>query len=227
MFTIYVIEFLLFSFVGWVIDSGYRSFVDRKWINVGYFRGPLCPIYGLGGVVLVFIFNSFSFLSPLILWLVAAMGMVIVEFIGGVFSEKVLKIKLWDYSDAKWHFAGHIDLLHSLYWLLLAILFGVFIFPLVQLLESIIIIPEFLDMPIFLLFLIFFISVTIRKDPSRYLDIHRKFANISVLQYQKIYSNIKKMRKAKSVKIRLHLQAIIEKQLQNTGAYLKKIKINR
>ena len=114
MFTIYVIEFLLFSFVGWIIDSGYRSFIDKKWINAGYFKGTMCPIYGFGGIILMFIFNYFSFLNPLILWMMAGLGLVIVEYAGGIFSENALKIKLWDYSNAKWHLGGHIDLLHSL-----------------------------------------------------------------------------------------------------------------
>jgi len=228
MLTIYIIDFLLFSFLGWIIDSGYRSFIDRKWINAGYFRGPICPIYGFGGLTLVFIFTYFEYLNPLWVWLIAAVAMTVVEYIGGIFSEKILKIKLWDYSDAKWNIGGHIDLLHSLYWLLLVILFGSFIFPIVLLFEEFILgliyIPEVWDIPLFLLFIVIAIAMTIRKDPSRYLDIHKKVANLSVGQYQKVFTNINKLRKSRSIFVRERLKCAIDQQLKNTGAYLKKIK---
>ena len=116
MLTLYLLEFLAFSSLGWLIDSGYRSLTDKKWINAGFFKGPICPIYGFGALVLLFILKYLSFLHPFMLILCASLGLVLVEYLGGIFTEKVLKVKLWDYSFSKYQLGGHIDLLHSVYW---------------------------------------------------------------------------------------------------------------
>ena len=55
MITIYLIEFLIFLFIGWVIDSAYRSVASSKLRNSGYFKGPFCPIYGFGGTLTFYI----------------------------------------------------------------------------------------------------------------------------------------------------------------------------
>ena len=97
MIIIYIIEFFIFSFIGWIIDSGYRTFQDKKLVNAGYFRGPFCPIYGLGGLTLLFLFKYLNFLNSLWVIIIASLAMVLVEYIGGIFSVKILKVNLWDY----------------------------------------------------------------------------------------------------------------------------------
>jgi len=136
MFFIYLVEFIVFSFFGWIIDSVYRSFVDKKIINAGYFRGPVCPIYGFGGLALVFTAKFLVFCSFLTKIMVGFLLILLIEYLGSIFSEKVLKIKLWDYSKAILNLNGRIDIYHSFYWLILVILFYYFVFPLVVGVES-------------------------------------------------------------------------------------------
>lgn len=38
--------FLIYSFLGWAMESIYRSILEKKMINTGFLRGPVCPIYG-------------------------------------------------------------------------------------------------------------------------------------------------------------------------------------
>lgn len=218
-----ILEFLFFSFLGWAIDSGYRSYQERKWINAGYFQGPVCPIYGFGALTLIFIFKYFSDLPHLILIFLGTTALILVEFMGGLFSETVLKVKLWDYSSSRFNWRGHIDLLHSFYWLISVIFFSFLIYPSVIYWEKLIQVPEFLEIPAFLIFVFSALWLTIRKEPARYLEIKEKFANLSLDDYQKIFSNIRKMQQTKSEKMRLKLEQLIQTQLRNSGAYLKKL----
>ena len=131
MLAVYVIEFLLFSFMGWVIDSLYRSITDKKWVNAGYFRGPICPIYGFGALALIFFLKYFAFLPVWGMLLLCWLALIVVEYVGGIFSEKVLGLKLWDYSESSYHLGGHIDILHSFYWGILAAAFYYLVYPVV------------------------------------------------------------------------------------------------
>jgi uncharacterized membrane protein len=110
---------------GWVIDSLYRSVFEKRWVNAGYFFGPVCPIYGFGALTLLILSESI-FEKPLLLKAVVYfVSLSAVEFVGGLFCVYILKTRLWDYSNAPLNFMGHIDMKHSIYWLLLAFVFEI------------------------------------------------------------------------------------------------------
>ena len=113
----YVLIFLVFSVVGWVIDTTYRSIAKGLYSPIRNY--PFSPVYGVGAVVLSIFYTHtpYSYLTSIC---VATVLMVLVELLGGIFSEKVLKKRLWNYSQNRFNFMGHIDLLHSFFWLMLA-----------------------------------------------------------------------------------------------------------
>lgn len=222
--SIVILEFLIFSFFGWIIDSAYRSFLLHKPINGGFFRGPICPIYGVGAVVLLFIFKTFSFLP---VWLVVGIGwlaMVLVEYVGAVFSEKVLQIKLWDYSDSRFDFKGRIDLAHSIYWLGLSVFFYYFILPNLIRLENSLHTPFYLDVPLVLIFFVILIWATVNKAPAKFLEFKEKVLDISVGEYQQMISDIKKYYRLKTEEAKKVLGQRINERLQRAGAKLKEKK---
>ena len=47
--------FIIYSFLGWLMESVFRSICEKKMINTGFLRGPFCPIYGIGAIIM-FIF---------------------------------------------------------------------------------------------------------------------------------------------------------------------------
>ena len=58
------IEYWLFTFciycmAGWVQESTIESLYHRRPINRGFLRGPYIPIYGVGGLLLLFICHPF------------------------------------------------------------------------------------------------------------------------------------------------------------------------
>ena len=38
--------FIIYSFLGWIMESIVRSVSEKKIINTGFLKGPVCPIYG-------------------------------------------------------------------------------------------------------------------------------------------------------------------------------------
>ena len=119
-FQHYVVIFLVFSFFGWIIDTTYRSVAEGL-----YFPGTrhfFDPVYGLGALVLTLFFSYADFFVPFQI-LVAGLLLTLVELFAGIFIHKVLGYRLWDYYNNQWNFMGHIDLLHSSYWVLLALVY--------------------------------------------------------------------------------------------------------
>ena len=119
-----LINFLIFSFVGWVYEFILCIIHGEGLVNRGFLFGPWLPIYGIGGM-LIFGFmwkwaNEKKYLPlpgkkqinvkpVLVLVLIAAVSMVvellatyIIEATGGDFRT------LWDYSDRFLNFQGRI-----------------------------------------------------------------------------------------------------------------------
>jgi uncharacterized membrane protein len=117
---VYLIQFFAFSFFGWIIDSTYSSITKKRIVFSGYFKGvPLCPLYGFGGIVLL---DGFELLAGNPAWVVIGVTtvlVILVEYVGGYFSEMILGEKLWDYSAEYGNLYGYISLFHSTLWLLL------------------------------------------------------------------------------------------------------------
>jgi len=219
---IIILEFFIFSFIGWVLDCLCRRFETGHWVNAGFFRGPICPIYGIGGLVLMFLFESFSFLPTALLLFFAFISAVLVELVGGIFSEKVLQVKLWDYSKSRFNYRGYIDLVHSFYWLILVIVFYYFIYPHFLYFEQAVHTPKFLDLPALIISIFVFAWLTIRKVPSRFLDFKQKVLDLSIEEYQHIVADIKKFYRVKNIERKKLLEEKIEKRLEKTGAKFKK-----
>jgi uncharacterized membrane protein len=216
----------MFSFAGWIIDSLYRSFVDRKWTNAGYFSGPFCPIYGVGGLLLVFAFQAMEEYHPAATLIVSSLGLVLVEYLGGIFSERILKVRLWDYSKTTFNVGGHIDILHSFYWLLLASGVYFLAYPSVKVFESLIDdlgISAFLDIPLMIIFFMVMLILVIRRDPSQFLEWKGRVINMSVEDYKVLFADHRKMLRVKSGQVRSQLQDKIRNELENTGAKLRDI----
>ena len=54
--------FYLYSFIGWVCEELYCSIPAKRWVNRGFLKGPVCPIYGCGALMVLFL------LQPLYPW---------------------------------------------------------------------------------------------------------------------------------------------------------------
>lgn len=123
--------FIIYSFLGWVMESIVRSICERKLINTGFLRGPFCPIYGIGCAIMIVSLKGFEN-KPILLFFIALSVLTIWEYLVGVLLETMFHTKYWDYSNHKFNFQGRICLTNSIYWGILGVLFVKYIHPFIQ-----------------------------------------------------------------------------------------------
>ncbi|MDR1753773.1 MAG: putative ABC transporter permease [Eubacterium sp.] len=104
---------LIFMFIGWVQESALESFSNKKFINRGFLTGPYIPIYGFGGLFMIFSCDPLVKVSPkpigiFLVFFAGALGCTIIEFLTGIITEKALKRRLWDYDKLFMLFADRI-----------------------------------------------------------------------------------------------------------------------
>lgn len=126
-----LIYFITYSFLGWIMESIFRSICERKIINTGFLKGPFCPIYGIGAIIMIVFLKGFSN-NLVLLFIIATIVLTLWEYIVGVLLEKLFHTKYWDYSNHKFNFQGRICLMNSIFWGILGIVFIKFIHPFIE-----------------------------------------------------------------------------------------------
>jgi len=110
---LWIAYFIIYSFLGWLLEV-IHAYIERgEWINRGFIKGPFCPIYGFGVLLLL------AVLSPIqenwfILFLGAVALITLLEFVTGLILETLFGAKWWEYSDEKFHVKGYVCLKYSL-----------------------------------------------------------------------------------------------------------------
>ncbi len=117
----WMLFFYIYCFFGWIIESIYVSVCTGNWINRGFMRGPVIPIYGTGAVIVLFAVIPFRTI-PVLVFIVGMISASVLEFITGFVMEKIYKVRYWDYSDKPFNLCGYICLFNSLCWGVLSIL---------------------------------------------------------------------------------------------------------
>lgn len=110
-----VAAFVIYSILGWLVESIYMSFCNHKITNRGFGRGPFCPIYGFGAVI------GYLLLSPLKghyikLYLMGAVLATIFEYIVGRGMIRFLGELWWDYNEKPFNYQGIICLESTIAW---------------------------------------------------------------------------------------------------------------
>lgn len=130
--------FFIGSVAGWVLELLYRNLTQRnqKWVNPGFCTGPYLPIYGFGLCVLFLLASleqysliKSSFWNRAVLFFAMAIGMTLIEYLAGLFCLKVLKVRLWDYSDQPGNIQGIICPKFSIFWAVLGAVYYFLIHP--------------------------------------------------------------------------------------------------
>lgn len=104
---IYIILFFIYSFLGWSIEV-FREFQDKNhFVNRGFLIGPICPIYGVGGVLMLLTLSKYKD-SPIILFCMSIIIFSILEYFTSYIMEKLFKARWWDYTDRKYNLNGRI-----------------------------------------------------------------------------------------------------------------------
>ena len=111
----------IYCFFGWIFESTYVSLKKRQFVNRGFLRLPLLPLYGTGAVMMLWV----SLPVKDNLFLVYVSGVVaatVLEYVTGWGMERLFKMKYWDYSNQRFNVKGYICLSSSIAWGFLTIL---------------------------------------------------------------------------------------------------------
>lgn len=93
------IVFLIFSSIGWICEVCYVGiFFEHKFVNRGFLFGPLCPVYGIGGILILLTPEKLQ--NPVRrLFITGTVLCSLVEYAASFVLEQMFHLKLWDYSD--------------------------------------------------------------------------------------------------------------------------------
>ena len=125
---LYFIYFLIFAFIGWLLETAFSFYSLGHFTKRGFLYGPLCPIYGWGALILIMFFSTYK-RHNLKLFIYSAVVFSIFEYIVGYCLDALFSLKLWDYTADVLNLNGRISIFYSFAWGIIAILFINLIYP--------------------------------------------------------------------------------------------------
>ena len=54
----YFLYFIIYSFIGWLMEVVLKSKDEHKFVNRGFLIGPICPIYGFGVLLIILLVGN-------------------------------------------------------------------------------------------------------------------------------------------------------------------------
>lgn len=105
----YFLYFIIYSFIGWLMEVVLKSKDEHKFVNRGFLIGPICPIYGFG-VLLIKLLVGNSKSDLLAVFLKSILVCSVLEYFTSYFMEKLFHARWWDYSKNKYNINGRICL---------------------------------------------------------------------------------------------------------------------
>ncbi|HJC06258.1 MAG TPA: hypothetical protein H9704_08915 [Candidatus Enterocloster excrementipullorum] len=113
--------FYIYCFFGWIFESTYVSVKKGHFVNRGFLRLPMLPIYGTGAVMMLWVSLPVRD-SLLLVYTSGAIAATILEYVTGWGMERLFKVKYWDYSNQRFQLNGYICLSSTIAWGFLTVL---------------------------------------------------------------------------------------------------------
>ena len=113
--------FYIYCFFGWIFESTYVSVKKGHFVNRGFLRLPMLPIYGTGAVMMLWVSLPVRD-SLLLVYTSGAIAATILEYVTGWGMERLFKVKYWDYSNQRFQVNGYICLSSTIAWGFLTVL---------------------------------------------------------------------------------------------------------
>lgn len=115
--TIYMalMVFFIYGFLGWISEVAYQTIRQKRFVNRGFLTGMICPIYGVGMLLVLLVIDNFKN-NWILIFIVSILLTTAIEFITGLVMKLIFHRQWWDYSDRKFNILGYICLEFSLMW---------------------------------------------------------------------------------------------------------------
>lgn len=127
--------FFICSFIGWLLEVAYAFSVYGTFVDRGFLRGPICPIYGYGAVIMVLItdwIKKKKITNLLIIFAIVAVIATVLEYIASYFLELVFNLRWWDYTGYFLNINGRVCLIFSIFFGIAGVIFIKNIYPIMQ-----------------------------------------------------------------------------------------------
>lgn len=206
--------FMVYAFIGWILESVYKSVLQKKIINSGFLHGPICPIYGYGAMIMYLSLKDVTD-NIFVLFAFGVVVLSVFEYVVGLFLEIVFKTKYWDYSDKKFNIQGRVCLLNSMYWGILGIVFMKGIHPVVEHVVGLV--------PIVYIKIFDVLSIATMLTDTVITTIGLVKINIKLKNWNEVTENIKKKIEAIDIKTATKFSGIKNLKLHNDYKLMKKI----
>ena len=230
--------FLIYSFLGWLLESIYKTVLEKKLVNSGFLYGPVCPIYGFGAWIMLMFLKDYSN-NIVLLFCIGFFVLSIWEYVVGLLLEKLFKTKYWDYSNKKYNINGRVCLLNSCFWGILCVIFIKLVHPPIE--NIIIQVPKdwlvYNNILLFSIFIIDFIFSVIKiyninlsigllndisKKIKQELDRIKEYAGNKAKESEKLQTIIEELKeKQESLKNKLEKQTARLRKAFPTMKHLK------
>lgn len=134
----YFVYFILYGVLGWLLETLYCTLISGKWADRGFLYGPLLPIYGVGGAMIMGLAEMLSGAVIIFayswwqVYLVAFLGSMVLEYVTSWALEKLFHAYWWDYSNLPFNINGRVCLQRSLLFGLAGLSIVYFAAPLIQ-----------------------------------------------------------------------------------------------
>lgn len=128
-------HFFICSFIGWLLEVAYAFSVYGTFVDRGFLRGPICPIYGYGAVIMVLItdwIKNKKITNSLIIFAIVAVIATVLEYIASYFLELVFDLRWWDYTGYFLNINGRVCLIFSIFFGIAGVVFIKNIYPIMQ-----------------------------------------------------------------------------------------------
>ena len=104
---------IIYSTAGWVGEMIYHSIVIKHLSEKrGFLNGFLCPIYGHGALLVLYVLNG-GLKNPLLTFLAGMVLTTALEYFTSWMMEAIFHMRWWDYSHYKFQINGRVCLLNS------------------------------------------------------------------------------------------------------------------
>lgn len=92
-----ILYFTVFSIAGYFIEVILCSIDQKRVVNRGFLFGPYLPIYGFGGLLMMYLTKDIRD-NFLLTFLISMSVGAIIEYVSSFLLEKIFHVRWWDYS---------------------------------------------------------------------------------------------------------------------------------
>ena len=115
MFINCLVFFFVYAFLGWCVEVSFVAITRGKVVNRGFLNGPVCPIYGVGMVGILYALEPLKD-NAIVLFIGGVVICSVLELFTGWILDKIFRMRWWDYSDEKFNIGGYVCLAFSFMW---------------------------------------------------------------------------------------------------------------